>query len=167
MFLESDSLSATKKYQLQRKEKKPSYKKMLTRRLLPSTSRLTSSTASSLLLSSSSSQSFSQFRFCQTTTATTTTTTRQQQQELSDISPPTPAESKSFSQEVEDARIERFVDDMYTQPVFSPLVMLLTVIGFGGFILTWGYFVATPVYLAHVGKSSEESGSGGDGKELD
>ena len=144
---------------------------MLTRRLLPSvtttttTMRLTSSTASLLLSSASSPQSFSQFRFCQTTTATTTT--RQQQQELSDISPPTPAESKSFSQEVEDARIERFVDDMYTQPVFSPLVMLLTVIGFGGFILTWGYFVATPVYLAHVGKSSEESGSGGDGKELD
>ena len=56
---------------------------------------------------------------------------------------------------------------MYTMPVFNPLVMLLTIIGVAGFLITWGYFVATPVYLAHVGKSSEGSGKGKDGSELD
>jgi hypothetical protein len=95
-------------------------------------------------------------------TATTT-----QQEEIADISPPTPAEARVYSEQILEARIDRFREDMYAMPVFSPVMMLLTIVGFAGFLLTWGYFVATPVYLAHVGKSSEESGKGKEGEELD
>jgi hypothetical protein len=101
-------------------------------------------------------------RFCSAATTTTAkpTAATEGQKILVD-------ESSEQFQELEEARIDRFVEDMYSMPVFNPLVILLTSIGVAGFLITWGYFVATPVYLAHVGKSSEDSGKGADASELD
>jgi hypothetical protein len=95
------------------------------------------------------------------------TTSSQQKPDIADISPYTAAQAQQHQEEILEARIDRFREDMYTMPVFNPFVMLMTTIGFAGFLITWGYFVATPVYNAYMGKSSEESGTAKEGEELD
>lgn len=81
------------------------------------------------------------------------------QQTGADVSPVTERERVKAAEERLDRRTERFIDDMYLQPVFSPLMLLLTIIGLGGFLITWGYFVAKPVVDAHRGATGTETGS--------
>ena len=110
---------------------------------------------------------FSSFRYSSSSSSSSSETQQQQQQEeVADISPPTAAEARIYSEQLIDVRVERFREDMYALPAFNPLVMILTMIGFLGFFSTWGYFVATPVYLAHVGKRSSGD-EGEDAEELD
>ena len=74
-----------------------------------------------------------------------------------DISPLTARERDAAAKLLATRRVDRFIDDMYHMPVFSPSVLFLTMIGLGGFVLTWGYNVGRPVYLAHLGQSGESS----------
>jgi hypothetical protein len=79
----------------------------------------------------------------------------------------TARERKAQAEALLDRRAERFCNDMYAVPApFSPVVLLLAIIGLGGFIATWGYFVAKPVVDAHMGKSGDGE-DGEDGGELD
>ncbi len=78
----------------------------------------------------------------------------------------TQRERQRAAEERIERRAERFVDDMYALPApFSPSVLALTVVGLGGFLLTWGYLVAKPVVDAHKGAAGGASGDGAE--ELD
>ncbi len=83
---------------------------------------------------------------------------------LADISPQTAFEAARASEALVERRVERFVSDMYRVRTLSPLVVVLSAIGVGGFAVTWLYNVATPVWLAHAGRSV--GGDDSDGNDL-